>query len=168
MSNRKTRRRAAALERHPGNKAAPDDVVEVLNDDIATDEALNADHRHRGRNLSAGALPRRQAAEDPAEDIEPLGVAPKTARRLLGVGSTKLYEMIGSGELEIYHLGKSTRITMRSIRRLVENLITTSKVEQRFTSAATAEKRRRRAVATPDRTAAARAAAEEAAAEADA
>lgn len=46
-------------------------------------------------------------------------VPPKEACRLLGIGNTKLYELIGAKKLEAVKLGrKSTRITMDSIRAL--------------------------------------------------
>lgn len=42
-------------------------------------------------------------------------VSPRRACNFLGVGVTRLYEMIGSRELESYREGKSRRITLRSI-----------------------------------------------------
>jgi excisionase family DNA binding protein len=51
-----------------------------------------------------------------AELIERFGsVSPRRACTLLGIGNTKLYELIGNGELEAYKEGKSRRITVRSI-----------------------------------------------------
>lgn len=38
---------------------------------------------------------------------------------MIGVGRTKLYEMIASGEIEAIKLGKSTRITTASLQKLV-------------------------------------------------
>ena len=35
------------------------------------------------------------------------------------LGRTKLYELIGSGEIEVVKLGKSTRITTASLHELV-------------------------------------------------
>ena len=53
-------------------------------------------------------------------------VSPRRACALLGVGNTKLYELMNSGELETYHEGKLRKITLRSIaarrrRLLAEN-----------------------------------------------
>lgn len=45
-------------------------------------------------------------------------VPPKEARRLLGIGQTTLYELIGAKRLEVIKIGKATRITMDSIRAL--------------------------------------------------
>jgi len=42
-------------------------------------------------------------------------VSPRRACALLGVGNTKLYELMNSGELESYREGKLRRITLRSI-----------------------------------------------------
>lgn len=41
------------------------------------------------------------------------------AARMIGVGRTKLYELIASGEIEAIKLGKSTRITTASLHGLV-------------------------------------------------
>lgn len=42
------------------------------------------------------------------------------AARMIGVGRTKLYELIAAGEVDVVKLGKSTRITTASLRNLVE------------------------------------------------
>jgi excisionase family DNA binding protein len=57
-----------------------------------------------------------------ADDLEPLVVSPRQACLLLGVGNTRLYQLIGAGELEAYHEGRARRITMRSIRERVTRL----------------------------------------------
>ncbi|HEX7751020.1 MAG TPA: helix-turn-helix domain-containing protein [Novosphingobium sp.] len=41
------------------------------------------------------------------------------AARMIGVGRTKLYELIASGEIEVVKLGKSTRITTSSLHELI-------------------------------------------------
>jgi excisionase family DNA binding protein len=51
--------------------------------------------------------------------FEPLAVSPRQACLLLGVGITRLYELIGNGELESYQDGRARRITMQSIRRRI-------------------------------------------------
>ncbi|MBE5073364.1 helix-turn-helix domain-containing protein [Erythrobacteraceae bacterium E2-1 Yellow Sea] len=51
--------------------------------------------------------------------VEPICVKVKEAARMIGVGRTKLYELIASGEIEAIKLGKSTRITTASLRELV-------------------------------------------------
>jgi hypothetical protein len=56
-------------------------------------------------------------------DTEPtddrLVVSPRIARRLLDTGNTRLYELLTAGELDSYREGRSRKITMESIRRLV-------------------------------------------------
>jgi len=54
------------------------------------------------------------------QPIEPLCVRVNDAARMIGVGRTKLYELISSGELEAIKIGKATRITMVSLHKLVE------------------------------------------------
>jgi hypothetical protein len=50
-----------------------------------------------------------------ASEFNPLVVAPRKARQLLDVGNTKLYELINSGRLEKIKIGRSSKITMKSI-----------------------------------------------------
>lgn len=54
--------------------------------------------------------------------IEPLAVSPRQACLLLGIGNTRLYELIHDGELVTYHEGRARRITMESIRARVARL----------------------------------------------
>jgi excisionase family DNA binding protein len=54
--------------------------------------------------------------------IEPLAVSPRQACVLLGVGNTRLYQLIGSGELVSYNEGRARRVTMASIRARVARL----------------------------------------------
>ncbi|WP_240344790.1 helix-turn-helix domain-containing protein [Novosphingobium sp. THN1] len=41
------------------------------------------------------------------------------AARMIGVGRTKLYELIAAGDVEAVKLGKSTRIVTASLHRLI-------------------------------------------------
>ena len=52
--------------------------------------------------------------------VETICVRVNDAARMIGVGRTKLYELISSGELETIKIGKATRITTASLHRLVE------------------------------------------------
>jgi excisionase family DNA binding protein len=55
--------------------------------------------------------------------IEPLAVSPRQACLLLGIGTTRLYELIRDRDLVAYHEGRARRITMESIRARVARLI---------------------------------------------
>jgi excisionase family DNA binding protein len=55
-------------------------------------------------------------------DLEPLSVSPRQACFLLGVGNTRLYQLIRGGELSTYHKGRARRITVESIRARVSRL----------------------------------------------
>ena len=54
------------------------------------------------------------------QPVEPICVRVNDAARMIGVGRTKLYELISSGELETVKIGKATRITTASLHKLVE------------------------------------------------
>ncbi len=42
--------------------------------------------------------------------------------RMLDIGKTKLYELIGSGELETIHIGRRTLVLQASIEGFIERL----------------------------------------------
>tara|TARA_R110000868_G_scaffold5097_5_gene31547 strand:+ start:6241 stop:6432 length:192 start_codon:yes stop_codon:yes gene_type:complete len=50
---------------------------------------------------------------------EPICVRVNEAARMIGVGRTKLYELIAVGEVETVKFGKATRITTASLHDLV-------------------------------------------------
>ena len=50
---------------------------------------------------------------------DPICVRVNDAARMIGVGRTKLYELIAAGEVETVKLGKATRITTASLHNLV-------------------------------------------------
>ena len=54
------------------------------------------------------------------QSVEPICVRVNDAARMIGIGRTKLYELISSGELETIKIGKATRITTASLHRVVE------------------------------------------------
>jgi excisionase family DNA binding protein len=53
-------------------------------------------------------------------DLEPLAVSPREACRLLGIGSTRLYQLIGQGELQTYLDGRARRVVVASAHQYVE------------------------------------------------
>ena len=42
---------------------------------------------------------------------------------MIGIGRTKLYELISTGDLETIKIGRATLITMRSLRKLIEGIV---------------------------------------------
>lgn len=51
--------------------------------------------------------------------MEPITVTTADAARLIGIGKTKLFQLIGAGELETVRLGGQRLVKVSSIRRLV-------------------------------------------------
>jgi len=58
------------------------------------------------------------AARGPPED--PIWVRPKEAARLAGIGLTKIYEMLASGQLISRKIGRMRLVSVASIRALGE------------------------------------------------
>jgi excisionase family DNA binding protein len=67
-------------------------------------------------------MPKTVAGRTVGIDLEPLAVSPRQACFLLGVGNTRLYQLIGNGELVAYKDGRARRVTMQSIRARVARL----------------------------------------------
>ena len=60
-------------------------------------------------------------------DVQPdklLSVRIPTAAKMLGIGRTKLYELITQGEVDVVKIGKATLITVRSLEALIERRCT--------------------------------------------
>jgi len=53
------------------------------------------------------------------QSVEPICVRINDAARMIGVGRTKLYELIATGEVETVKIGTATRVTTASLRALV-------------------------------------------------
>ena len=51
---------------------------------------------------------------------EPIAVRIPEATRLTGIGRSKLYELIASGDIETAKIGTCTLITVASLRQLIE------------------------------------------------
>ncbi|GGC31196.1 hypothetical protein GCM10011371_18300 [Novosphingobium marinum] len=60
----------------------------------------------------------------------PLAVPPKKGFDMLGVGVTKGYELINSGELESFTIGRARRITTASIEALIDRRLADSKEDR--------------------------------------
>jgi excisionase family DNA binding protein len=52
----------------------------------------------------------------------PLLLTIPEAGRLLGLGRTTMYELIGAGEVEVVHIGRAARIPFESVERFVDRL----------------------------------------------
>ena len=77
--------------------------------------------RRPGRNASGPTT-----AGGGATPLEPLGVPPKEAFRIISCGITKGYQLIANGELDVYKIGRATRITLDSIRAYVARQVAAS------------------------------------------
>lgn len=78
--------------------------------------------RGRGRSVvgpdqSPGSPPQVSAAA-----VVPICVRVATAMALLGIGKTKLYELLASGQLEAIRVGRRTLVLQESIDGFVERL----------------------------------------------
>ena len=49
---------------------------------------------------------------------EPVAVPPKIAFDALGIGNTKGYELLASGELESFYIGRARRVVWESVKRI--------------------------------------------------
>ncbi len=58
----------------------------------------------------------------PANQAAPIAYPPKEAARLIGVGLTKLYELIGTGELPAKKAGGRTLITAAALHTYIARL----------------------------------------------
>ncbi len=52
--------------------------------------------------------------------MEPITVTVADAKKALGLGSTKIYELIGEGRLQTVKIGRRTLVKTASIRALVD------------------------------------------------
>src|SRR5262245_6359469 len=63
----------------------------------------------------------------PRESVEPLAVRPAAAFAMLGVGHSRGYELINSGELESYLDGSARKILVASIKAYIERRLAEAK-----------------------------------------
>ena len=54
--------------------------------------------------------------------MDPISLTIKGAKKLLGIGTTKIYELIGDGKLRTVKLGRRTLFRADSIRELIDTL----------------------------------------------
>ena len=55
-----------------------------------------------------------------ATGMDPITVTVEGARKALGLGNTKIYELIGEGRLKTIKVGRRTLVKTESIRALVD------------------------------------------------
>jgi len=67
------------------------------------------------------AISIRPADQPPAPDRARLLLTIRDAALALGLGRSTMYELIGRGELEVVHVGRSARIPVDALRRLVDH-----------------------------------------------
>jgi excisionase family DNA binding protein len=68
--------------------------------------------------------PSAPTAPDPAANaFRPLCVTINEAANLLSIGRTRLYELIADGELVVLKIGRSSRITTKSIDQFLERSV---------------------------------------------
>lgn len=72
------------------------------------------------------------AGESAGDGIEPISVRIPDACRLTGIGRSKLYELIASGDLEVVKIGAMTLVPFESLRHLIKRArrADSSQVEQ--------------------------------------
>ena len=58
---------------------------------------------------------------------ERLVVSPRHARQLLDTGNTRLYELLAAGELDSFLEGRSRKITVELIHRLIDRRLADEK-----------------------------------------
>tara|TARA_R110000868_G_scaffold89729_3_gene249626 strand:+ start:7992 stop:8243 length:252 start_codon:yes stop_codon:yes gene_type:complete len=68
----------------------------------------------------AQTLPSVPADGQQAITLEPLTVRIPDAVRMTGIGRSKLYELIQSGDIAIVKIGASTLIPIESLRQLID------------------------------------------------
>ena len=56
----------------------------------------------------------------PTDTLHRLAVAPADAARMLSIGKTRLYEMIGSKEIPVIKIGRRTLIRVRDIEAFLD------------------------------------------------
>jgi hypothetical protein len=86
-------------------------------------------------------------------EIEPLAVSPKKARALIDVGTTRLYHLIGTGEVESFRDGKSRKIIFAPLKAYIARQIAAEAAKPRigWTDRATEARMRKKNVSRSSR-----------------
>lgn len=59
----------------------------------------------------------------PQQSIAPLAVSPEEAGRLIGMGRTRVFEAMRTGDLPSFKIGRTRRIRMDDLRQFVDKLM---------------------------------------------
>jgi hypothetical protein len=83
--------------------------------------------------------------------IEIISTSPKNARKVIGCGNTRFYELLNSGEIQSYTDGRSRKVLVASLRDYVARQLEAeaSKERKGWTDRATEARFRRKRHATP-------------------
>lgn len=76
--------------------------------------AQTLDHEPAEKNGGGGGVA--------VEQLAPRLLRVQDAARLLGIGRTTAYELISTGDLEVVHIGRSTRVPLDAIDAFVDEL----------------------------------------------
>jgi hypothetical protein len=75
--------------------------------------------KRSGSNLGSTADGTDPGVANARPSVEPLTVRPRTAATVIGVGHSKLWELIRDGELKVSRIGRVTLVHVDSIRELI-------------------------------------------------
>lgn len=75
----------------------------------------------RGVDTATVALDGGPYGDHPSGDIVLL-LSVADAARALGLGRTKIYELIAAGDIEVVHIGRCARVPLDAVERYVERL----------------------------------------------
>ena len=64
------------------------------------------------------------AAQAQTRSLQPLAVRVKDACRIIGIGRSKLYELISAGEIKIIKVGAITLIPVANLERFLDRQVT--------------------------------------------
>ena len=102
----------------PRTPTGPDAELKAQYDEIQQQQKHDQEARRGADARARKAEEARRLAEQQAQTtcLEPLAVSPRQTGQLLNIGQTRVWQLIKGGELETYKEGRSTKVTMRSIR----------------------------------------------------
>lgn len=112
------------------SSAKSNNLPSVLGAVVTKNCTGNSDpHRTISRDVSSTSGPsqlrlpleHQEQRYDCPSGIEPITVRLPDAIRMTGLGRSKIYELIASGDIETIKIGRCTLIPVESLHRLIEN-----------------------------------------------